>query len=56
MVKESLETKAKKAVLSLEGKVSGIYDVLCDLSLKLCHIIESKKDYFDVSEANGYYQ
>ncbi len=43
MAKENLESKIKKAVLNIEKKVMGIYDVVIDLSLKLCHIIKSYK-------------
>jgi hypothetical protein len=46
MVKENLETKVKNAVIRIEKKLIGIYDVLRDLSLKLCHVIRSKKDYY----------
>lgn len=34
MTKENLETKIKKAVISIEKRVAGIYDVLCALSLQ----------------------
>jgi hypothetical protein len=57
MVKENLETKAKKAILRIEKKVADIYNVVRDLSLKLCHIIMSRKDHYglpdgDYSKAN----
>ena len=55
MVKENLETKAKKAVLRIEKKVAGIYNALRDLSLKLCHMIKSRKDYYGLPDDN-YYQ
>ncbi len=55
MVKENLETRVIKAVLQIENKVSEIYNVLRDLSLKLCHLIKSKKDYYSVPDEN-YYQ
>ncbi len=56
MTKEDLETKARKAVLSMEKKVTGIYDVLCDLSMKLCHIIKRKGDYYSLPERNNHYK
>ena len=55
MVKENLEIKVKKAVLHIEKNVAGIYNVLRDLSLKLCHMIKSRKDYYGLSDDN-YYQ
>lgn len=55
MVKENLETKAKKAILRIEEKVADIYNVLRDLSLKLCHMIKSRKDYY-TSRDDNYYQ
>ncbi len=46
MAKEDLESKAKNALSRIDKSVKGIYDVLTDLSLKLCHIIKSYKDSF----------
>ncbi len=46
MAKENLETKSQKAILSMNEKVTGIYDLLGDLSLELSHIIKSKGDYY----------
>jgi len=46
MAKENLETRVKKAIFTIEKKVVGIYDVLTDLSLKLCHIIRDGKKYY----------
>ena len=45
MVKDNLETKANKSVVKIEKNVSGIYNILTDLSLKLYHIITSMRDY-----------
>ena len=56
MTKEDLETRAKKAVLKIEKKITDINNVLNDLSMKLCHIIKSQKDYFSLSRRNGYYK
>lgn len=56
MAKENLETKTMKAVLSIKDKVTGIYDVLCDLSLKLCHIIKSNRDYYSLPEKSNLYK
>ena len=39
MVKDNLETRCKKAVLR-------IADTVQDISMKLCHLIESYKDRF----------
>ena len=54
MVKENLETKVRKAVLSIEKKVTGIYNILTDLSLKLCHMITSMRDYYKGTDKNPY--
>jgi len=56
MTKENLETKTKKAILSISEKVTGIYDVLTDLSLKLCHIIKSKGDYYGLPDRSYRYK
>jgi hypothetical protein len=45
MVKENLETKAKKAILSINDKVADIRNVLRDVSMKLYHVIKYKIDY-----------
>lgn len=55
MAKENLETKVRKAVLSIEKKVAGIYNILTDLSLKLCHMITSMKDYYKSTGDNPYF-
>ena len=46
MAKENLETKAKKAVLSIDDKVTDIGNILRDVSMKLYHVIKYKFDYF----------
>ena len=46
MTKKDLETKAMKAVIRIDKKVTDIKNVLHDLSMKLCHIIKYKKDYY----------
>jgi len=56
MTKENLETKAHKAILSIKDKVENIYTVLCDLSLKLCHVIKSKGDYYGLLERSSRYK
>lgn len=56
MAKEDLETKAKKAVLRIDKKVTDISNVLYDLGMKLCHIIKSFKDYYKLPDRNGYYK
>ena len=55
MVKENIEDKAKKAVLRIDKKVKGIYDVLSDLSLKLRHIINDRRDYFSPNKEYSKY-
>ena len=56
MPKENLEIKVKKAVLKIEEKVSDIYNMLGDLSLKLCHIIKSHKDYYSLPDRSNHYK
>jgi 2-methylisocitrate lyase-like PEP mutase family enzyme len=45
---ENLETRAMKAVFKIESKVADIDNVLRDLSMKLCHIIRRKGDYYSL--------
>lgn len=45
MTKEDLETKAKKAVISINDKMADIRNVLRDVSMKLYHVIKYKIDY-----------
>jgi hypothetical protein len=52
MVKEDLETKARKAILKIQKQFSELYDVVKDLSFKLCHIIESNKDHYRYIDGN----
>ena len=55
MAKDNLETKVKKSVLKIEKSVSGIYNVITDFSLKMCHIIERMGDqYFDRNQSQYY--
>jgi len=54
MKKEDLETRAKKSVLKIEKKITDINNVLNDLSMKLCHIIKSQKDFYSLTRRNGY--
>jgi len=54
MAKDNLETKAKKSVLKIEKNVMGIYNILTDLSLKLCHMITSMRDYYKGTDKNPY--
>jgi len=51
---ENLETKAAKAVFKIERKVSDIDNVLRDLSMKLCHIIRRKGDYYSLPSGIDY--
>lgn len=54
MVKDDLETRAEKAILYIQGKVTDIYNVLRDLSLKLCHLIKSRDDYYRFPDKDDY--
>lgn len=54
MVKEDLETKARRAVLRIEKKVVDIDNVVRDLSMKLCHIIKYKGNYYSMPEGIEY--
>ncbi|MEE9615196.1 MAG: hypothetical protein V3W31_09680 [Thermodesulfobacteriota bacterium] len=55
MTKEDLETKARKAVLRIEKKVTDMNNVLYGVSAKLCHLIKRGSDYYSQPE-NGYYK
>lgn len=46
MTKENLETRAKKAVISINSKVADIANILRDVSMELSHIIKYKSDYY----------
>ncbi len=54
MVKQNLETKTKQAILKIEKTVTDIANALYDLSMKLCHIIKSRKDYYTLPDRNDY--
>ena len=49
MVKDDLETRARKAVLRIESALEQIDNVVRDLSMKLCHVIKSRKEYYGFS-------
>ena len=55
MAKDNLETRAKKSVIKIEKNVTGIYNVLTDFNLKLCHIIERMGDQYGDSDPGRYY-
>jgi len=55
MTKKNLEERTGKAILNIEKRITSIYNALSDLNLTMLHLIESKRDYYSVSE-NGYYQ
>ena len=55
MAKDNLETRVKKSVLKIEKSISGIYNVLTDFNLKLCHIIERIGDQYRVGDSAPYY-
>jgi hypothetical protein len=54
MSKEKLETKALKAVVSIDNKITDITNILRDLSMKLCYIIKDKKHFYDDISHNNY--
>lgn len=54
MVKEDLETKARKAVLKIEKDTFDINHTLRDLSMKLSYIIKDRRSYYDMLRGNGY--
>ena len=56
MAKENLETKARKAVLSIDKKVKDMTNILYDLSMKLCHLIKSKTGYDRLSGGDHYHK
>lgn len=55
MAKDNLETRVKKSVLKIEKSISGIYNILTDFNLKLCHIIERMGDQYLVGGSRPYY-
>lgn len=55
MVKNNLETKVKKAILSINDKVTDIGNTLRDVSTKLYHVIKYKFDNYKGSEDRQYY-
>ncbi len=56
MTKDKLEAKVRKAILAIDNKVTGIYNMLGDLSLKLCHIIKSRSDYYSLPDRSSHYK
>ena len=56
MENDNLEKRVKKAVLKIEKKVSEINNVMNDLSMKLCHLIRRKMDFYNYQEKKSYYQ
>jgi len=52
MVKDDLETKAYKAVLSIRSKITDISNTLHDLNMKLSHMIKDKRSYYDMLKGN----
>ncbi len=55
MVKDNLETRVKKSVIKIEKSVAGIYNMLTDLSLKLCHTISRLGDYHKGTYKDSYF-
>tara|TARA_B100000315_G_C14075760_1_gene362615 strand:+ start:143 stop:334 length:192 start_codon:yes stop_codon:yes gene_type:complete len=63
MAKDNLETKAKKAVINIEKKVSNMSnkishmtDILRDVSMKFCYVIKRYKENYGHSNSNGYFK
>jgi hypothetical protein len=56
MAKKNLETRVSKAVLTIKEKIIDMYNLLSDLSLKLCHIIKSRDDYYRHSDRKDHYK
>ena len=56
MAKENLETKARKAILRIEDKVTDVRNVLYDVSSKLNHMIERGKEYYSQHDGGSYYK
>ena len=55
MARDNLETRVKKSVIRIEKSVSGIYSVLTDFNLKLCHMIERMGDQYRGNDSDHYY-
>ena len=53
MAKETLETKARKAVVKIEQKIDSTNNLLRDIGMKLCHLIKHRRDYY-ISNGAGY--
>jgi len=56
MAKNNFERKAIKAILNIEKKITDINNVLRDLSMKLCHIIKSKSEFYYMPKGNNNYK
>ena len=56
MTKEDLETKARRAVLRIEDKVTDVMNVLYDVSSKLSHLIQRGKEYYGQHDGGSYYK
>ena len=54
MAKETLETKARKAVVEIRERVDKIYEILKDVGMKLTHVIEYKFDYHTLPKGIDY--
>lgn len=54
MAKETLESKARKAVIEIGERVNKIYEILKDVGLKLTHVIEYKFDYHTMPKGIDY--
>jgi len=54
MAKEDLETKSRKAVLRIDKKVTDMNNILRDLSMKVCHVIRYKGEYYSMPKGIDY--
>lgn len=43
-----LDSQIRKAILSIEDKVTDMSNILRDISMKFCHLIKERRDYDDV--------
>ena len=55
MPKEDLEKILNKIVTRIDKNVRGIYEIIGDLNLKICHMIKSKKYDQSVYYDNRYH-
>ena len=54
MAKTNLETKCRKAILDTAEKVDSIYNMVGDVSMKLCHLIKRNKLFYGQEPESEY--